>query len=255
MIRQFTFKIKETVKRKEDSKMRTLTYSLIGLFFISLLLVATSFAEERAMQWDSFVATDLLGRGLETSVGEHIGNIDDLAINPSTGRVDSVLVNDVTGVGAQVVAVPFDDISKIGQGIFVYSPREGMYGFPGKMPYWSYGLNELPPMREGDYKFSTLLGASVESKEGEHIARINDSIIDSDGHVAYVVLDEVGGGDKMVAVPFGALSKKGDRLFALDTTKERLVEAPAFTWSDVTDLQYATNIYQYYGLQPYWETR
>jgi sporulation protein YlmC with PRC-barrel domain len=235
--------------------MRTLTYSLIGIFFLSLLLVATPFADERAIQWDSFVATDLLGRDLETSEGEYIGNIDDLAINPSTGRIDSVLVNNIIGAGAQVVAIPFDDISKIGQNIFVYNPPEGMYQFYGKTPYWSYGLNELPPMREGDYKFSTLLGASVESKEGEHIARINDSVINRDGHVAYVVLDEVGGGDKMVAVPFGALSKKGEHLFALDTTKERLVEAPPFTWSDVTNLQYATDIYQYYGLQPYWETR
>jgi sporulation protein YlmC with PRC-barrel domain len=129
--------------------MRTLTYSLIGIFFLSLLLVATPFADERAIQWDSFVATDLLGRDLETSEGEYIGNIDDLAINPSTGRIDSVLVNNIIGAGAQVVAIPFDDISKIGQNIFVYNPPEGMYQFYGKTPYWSYGLNELPPMREG----------------------------------------------------------------------------------------------------------
>ena len=235
--------------------MRSKTYSITGLFFLSLLLVATSFADESAIRWDSFVATNLMGRDLETSVGEYIGNIDDLAINPSTGRIDSVLVNHVTGVGAQVVSIPFDNISKMGDNIFVYNPPEDTYGFYEEMPYWYLGLNQLPPMREGDYKFSTLLGASIESKEGEHAARINDFVVNRDGHVVYVVLDEVGGGDKMVAVPFGALSMKGEHLFALDTTKERLVEAPAFDWSDVPHLYYATDVYRYYGLQPYWETR
>jgi sporulation protein YlmC with PRC-barrel domain len=234
--------------------MRTLTYSLIGLFLISLLVVATSVADERAMQWDSFVATNLLGRDLQNSVGEHIGNIHDLAIDPSTGRIDSALVNNITGVGAQMVTIPFDHISKIDQNIFMYNPPEGTYRLDGLMPYWSYGFYDLPPVREGDYKFSTLLGASVESSEEERIARINDSVINRDGHVVYVVLDEVGGTEKMVAVPFGALSKKGDHLFALDTTKERLAEAPAFTWSDATHMQYAADIYKYYGLQPYWET-
>jgi sporulation protein YlmC with PRC-barrel domain len=243
------------VERKEEFVMKTLSYPLIGLCFLSLLFVAPSFSDEMTWQWDSFVATDLLGRDLLTSAGWPIGNIDDLAINPSTGRIRSVLVNNITGAGAQLVAIPFDHISRIGQKIFLNDPPEGVDRFYDSMDYRSHGLNKLPSMREGDYKFSTVLGDSVESKEGEHIASINDFVINRDGHIVYVVLDKVGGEEKMVAVPFRTLSKKGRDLFALDTTKEKLVEAPAFTWSDVTHQRYATGVYQYYGLQPYWETR
>jgi sporulation protein YlmC with PRC-barrel domain len=236
--------------------MRNVVYALIGLF-VSLLFVGSLFAGtgEMAMRWDSFDATKLLGVDLTSSVGDYIGNIDDLAINPSTGRIDSLLVNNITGVGAQVVAIPFDDISKTGQNTFVYNPPEGLYRFPEETPYWSYQFSQLPLMREGDYKLTELLGSSVQGKEGEIVARINDFIINGDGHIVYLVLDEVGGMDKMVAAPFAALSKKGEHLFALDTTKERLVAAPAFDWSYVNHLQYAADVYRYYGLQPYWETR
>jgi len=120
----------------------------------------------------------------------------------------------------------------------------------------TFGLDRLPPMREGDYRLTTLLGDSVQSSEGEHVARINDFVVNTDGHIVYAVLDDVGGGDKSVAAPFGALSKEGDHLFTLDTTTDRVFAAPAFSWSDMTymQMQYATEIYRYYGLQPYWET-
>ncbi|MFB3885875.1 MAG: PRC-barrel domain-containing protein [Thermodesulfobacteriota bacterium] len=243
--------------------MRKITYALIGLFALSLLFVGSSFAASdesgrMAIHWDSFAASTFLGSALRTPLGEYIGHIDDFAINPSTGRIDSVLVSDITGVGSTVVAIPFDRISKDYQFSLVYNPREDTVRFYGsgysELPYDAYRLGELPPMQEGDYRFTTLLGASVQSKEGEHVARINDLVINRDGHVVYAVLDDVGGMDKMVAAPFGALSKKGDRLFALDTTREKLASAPSFDWSDVTRLEFASDIYRHYGLQPYWET-
>jgi len=94
--------------------MRIATYAFIGLLFSSLLFVGSSFADtgEMAIQWDSFPATLLLGRDLSTPAGDYIGYIDDLAINPSTGQIDSVLVNHVIGLGAEVIAIPFDSSSK-----------------------------------------------------------------------------------------------------------------------------------------------
>jgi uncharacterized protein YrrD len=108
-------------------------------------------------------------------------------------------------------------------------------------------------MREGDWKLTTLLGADVQSKEGDHIAYIDDLVLNADGNVVYVVFADVGGENKMVAVPLGSLSRKEEHLFALHITKEQLFAAPAFDWSDMTHQQYATDIYRYYGLQPYWE--
>jgi uncharacterized protein YrrD len=109
-------------------------------------------------------------------------------------------------------------------------------------------------MHEGSYRLGTLQGASVESKEGDHIAYVDDFIINRDGHVVYVVLADVEGMEsKMVAVPLGIISRKEEHLFVLHTSKEMLFDSPAFSWSDVTDRKYAADIQRYYGLQPYWE--
>ena len=208
------------------------------------------------VRWDTFKATDLLGVSLETPLHEYIGRIDDLVINPSTERIDSVLVKDIRGLGAEVVAIPFSDVSRGSQTSFVYNSSEDRTPFSGEMPYWVYDLDQFPAMDEGSYRLGTLQGASVESKEGDHVAYVNDFIINRDGHIAYVVLSDVGGKEnKMVAVPLGIISRKEEHLFALHTSKETLFASPDFRWSDGTDWQYAADVQRYYGLQPYWEMK
>jgi sporulation protein YlmC with PRC-barrel domain len=249
--------------------MRKAAYLPIGLLTLVLFFVGNSFSAEMResgkmagpapmdVRWDTFKATDLLGVSLETPLHEYIGRIDDLAINAFTGRIDSVLVRDIKGLGAEVIAIPFGDISRESQTSFVYQTPEGMNRFSGEMPYWSYHLEQLPWMQEGSYRLSTLQGASVESKEGDHIAYVNDLIITGDGHVAYVVLSDMEGieGQGMTAVPLGMISRKEENLFALHTSKEMLLAAPAFRWSDATDWKYAADIERYYGLRPYWEMK
>jgi uncharacterized protein YrrD len=246
--------------------MRKTKYLLVGLLTLSLFLVSNSFSDEmRAGEemtktapmevwWDTFKATDLLGVSLEAPLHEYVGYIDDLVINPSTGRIDSVLVKDVQGLGAEVIAIPFSDISRESYTSFVYNPPEDRNQFSGEMAYWAYDLEQFSMMHEGSYRLGALQGASVESKEGDHIAYVDDFIINRDGHVVYVVLTDVEGMEsKMVAVPLGIISRKEEHLFTLHTSKEMLFASPAFSWSDVTDRKYAGDIQRYYGLQPYWE--
>ncbi len=233
--------------------MRKILYLFVGLLTLSLFFISNSWSDEK---WDTFKATDLLGTSLETTLHEYIGYIDDLAINPSAGRIDSVLVKDIQGLGAEVIAIPFTDISRWSQTSFVYNTPEDRYRLSGEIPYWAYHLEQLPPMHEGSYRLGTLQGASVESKEGDHIAYVNDFIINRDGHVVYVVLSDVGGMEsKMVAVPLEIISRKEERLFTLHTSKEMLFAASDFRWSDVTDRKYAADVQRYYGLQPYWEMK
>jgi sporulation protein YlmC with PRC-barrel domain len=240
--------------------MKKTIYSLAGLFVLSLLFVGTSFSDEMGSMaepgyWDSFEATNLVGTSLKTSTGDNIGYIDDLLVNQSTGQIESLWVTDVPGLGAHGVAIPFHDIAKWGPYTFVYNPPEDRYRFDNELAYRDYDLFQSSSMHEGGSRFSTFLGAKVQSEDGEDVARINDFVIDADGHVVFVVLDDVGGMDgRMVATPFGALSMKGNNVFALDTTRDRLSAAPAFSWSDMSNQGYAADIYRYYGLQPYWET-
>jgi uncharacterized protein YrrD len=254
------FATEELYERKEVLNMRKTAYLFAGLLALSLLFVNNSFSGETEtapmeVRWDTFKATDLLGVSLETPLHEYIGYIDDLAINPSTGRIDSVLVNNVQGVGAKVIAIPFSDISRGSYTFFVYNTPEGSNPFSGDMPYWAYHFEQLPPMHEGSYRLGTLQGASVESsKDGSHIAYVDDFIVNRDGHIAYVVLSDVGGMEgKMVAVPLGIISREEEHLFILHTSRETLFASPAFSWPDATDLRYAADIQRYYGLQPYWE--
>jgi hypothetical protein len=125
------------------------------------------------------------------------------------------------------------------------------------MPHWAYRLEQLPPMDESSYRLGTLQGASVESKEGDHIAYVNDLIINQDGYVVSVVLSHVEGmeGNRMIAVPLGIISRKEEHLFTLHTSKEMLFAAPAFRWPDATDRRYAADVQRYYGLRPYWEMK
>ena len=247
--------------------MRKIVYSLIGLFVLGLLVVGNSFSNEMTMSeemtgttpatmgWNTCKASDLIGATIEDPLGlVVVGHINDLAINPSTGKIDSVLVNEIRGIGATEIAVPFSEIARVSPYSYVYL-RSGMR-FEHELPYAAYHLLELPPMPQGDYRFTKLLGADVEGQEGQNVARINDFIIDSDGRVIYAVFFDVGGTDtRFAAVPFEALSPKGENLFALHITSEQVLASPAFDWSDAGSMHYAQDVYRHYGLQPYWETQ
>jgi sporulation protein YlmC with PRC-barrel domain len=152
--------------------MKTVIYSLTGLFAISLFIVGSSFADEMmtsgavtGRQWmapcsDSFKVSDVIGLDLEDTRKDRIGTITDVSIDPSTGRIDSFLINDIAGAGGAVVAVPLRDISMWGATTFVYSPSEHMFRFHsstdglgvGESPYVAYNLDRLPHMEEGYYE-------------------------------------------------------------------------------------------------------
>ncbi len=144
--------------------MRNITYTLIGLFFLSLLFAGSSFADSEKMTVcsDFSQAMTLLGTSLYTPTGVYIGDVTDLAIDPSTGRIDSVLVNRIRGGGGRVVAIPFADISRTGENTFVYNPPENRdWGFIAQyydqLPYYAYGFMHLGPMPQGDRKFTELV--------------------------------------------------------------------------------------------------
>src|SRR5687767_15291044 len=85
-----------------------------------------------------------------------------------------------------------------------------------------------------------LLDANVKNTKGEKIGEIEDLVIDkSEGEVAYAVLSFggfLGIGEKLFAVPFGAVMRTSDdNVVTIDVTKESLEKAPSFmkdTWPD-----------------------
>jgi hypothetical protein len=80
------------------------------------------------------------------------------------------------------------------------------------------------------------------------------------GDVAYAVLSFggiLGMGDKLFAVPWGALALDADRHeFLLDVDKETLKNAPGFDpddWPDFADPSFGVGVHNYYRNEPYWE--
>ncbi len=266
---------------KEGDTMRKIIYSVMALFAFSILLVGVGTSSSEEFQegtitmygqsdikgWDTLEASTMIGAQLLTTEGDYLGQISDLVIDSGTGHVLEVVLSDVPEKGAESVTVPFAALSHTGDSIFVFNKPEEFTGrFSTEGPFWEEPfthwaetrfLYSVQPIPMAAFHATTLMGAPVQTSKGEEVARVNDLVIDfSNDQVVYSVLSDVGGSEgKMVAVPFSELSKSDRNIFTLHVTKERLLDSPAFTWTDTTDRRYAENIYRYYGVQPYWEEK
>ena len=109
---------------------------------------------------------------------------------------------------------------------------------------------------------SSLIGDKVRNSQGEDLGKIEEFMIDlNTGCVAYAVLSFggfLGLGDKLFAIPIQALSLDEDeKCFVLNVEKDRLKNATGFdkdSWPDMADQKWSSQLYDYYGYEPYWKT-
>jgi sporulation protein YlmC with PRC-barrel domain len=107
---------------------------------------------------------------------------------------------------------------------------------------------------------STLSGDSVVDRNGESLGEIKEIMVDvPTGRVAYAVLSFggfLGMGDKLFAVPWSALTLDADqKQFVLDVDRSRLKDAPGFDkdhWPSMAQPTWASIVYKFYGVDPYW---
>ena len=110
---------------------------------------------------------------------------------------------------------------------------------------------------------STLRGDRVRNSAGEDLGKIEEIMIDiPTGQIAYAVLSFggfLGMGNKLFALPWESLTvNERDHEFVLDVDKKTLQAAPGFdkdNWPDMTNEQWGSQVYAYYGYKPYWERR
>jgi sporulation protein YlmC with PRC-barrel domain len=108
---------------------------------------------------------------------------------------------------------------------------------------------------------STLDGDKVFCTDGEEVGKVKDIMLDvQSGVIAYAVMSSggfLGIGDKLLAIPWSALTLDADRkCFLLDLPAERVRNAPGFDkdqWPLMADPAWATTLHEYYGLDPYWD--
>jgi len=91
--------------------------------------------------------------------------------------------------------------------------------------------------QNGEMRASKLIGTSVYNPANERIGEVNDVLLDNTGKVAAVIIG-VGGflglGERDVAVSYNSIQMNRDNNGAptlmVNTTKEALKSAPAWTW-------------------------
>lgn len=226
------------------------------------------------MSWNTFEASWLIGlRVLDN------GQISDLVIDQTNGRIALVMLSDVPGLAAQPLAVPYSSLLRTGEYTFelrdsnpfvIVSPSDShgygrspetdptwisnIYTYYHEAPYWTE--NGEKPLHAGKIdEYTKIIGTEVQSRGGEVAGKINDFMIDSsDGHVAFLILSDVPGrGDRLAAVPFGSLERNDTNALVLNIDKEKLAAAPSFLESDMGNRKYAEDVYRSYGVTPYWE--
>jgi len=111
----------------------------------------------------------------------------------------------------------------------------------------------------GAAKASDLIGMTVKNYQDEKLGKVADLSIDVEsGRIVQVILATggfLGMGNTLTAVPPGALHHDvAQKVLHLDANKERLKGAPKFeavTWDEGSESNRLTEVYAYYGEQPY----
>lgn len=107
---------------------------------------------------------------------------------------------------------------------------------------------------------TSVIGDEVVNAQGDKLGKIEEVMLDlDDDRIAYAVLSFggfLGIGDKLFAVPWGALKIDAkNRRFMLNESKERLENAPGFDkdhWPDMADRSFGAQVYDYYATPRYW---
>src|ERR1700681_4719240 len=105
-----------------------------------------------------------------------------------------------------------------------------------------------------------VVGKKVVNFGGEDVGEIQEVMIDSvAGRVTYAVMSFggfLGIGDKLFAVPWVSLRyDRSDDVFVMKADRDLLKNAPGFdkdNCPDMSDPTRLSEIYKYYGSEPYW---
>jgi sporulation protein YlmC with PRC-barrel domain len=105
-----------------------------------------------------------------------------------------------------------------------------------------------------------VIGKNVVNLQGKDVGDIEEVVIDSvASRVTYAVMSFggfLGIGDKLFAVPWESLNyDKADDVYVMKADRDLLKNAPGFdkdNWPDMSDPTRLSEIYKYYGSEPYW---
>jgi sporulation protein YlmC with PRC-barrel domain len=131
----------------------------------------------------------------------------------------------------------------------------------------AYAGGGMSKDRFRSFETSKLIGTEVDNPSGESVGTIRNFVLDSNGHIDFVILSQdfywepshgfyweyISIPPQTVAVPFRAIKvEPNGKVAVLKFNKWKLSFPPEFVRSDLSNRKWAATVYKYYGLQPYW---
>ena len=105
---------------------------------------------------------------------------------------------------------------------------------------------------ERSHRASKIIGADVRTKTGDKIGDVRDLVVDGSGTIRLAIVSPggfLGGGDRLHAVPWDALSLGPKDDLILDIDRAHLQAAPGFTsrtWPNLGDDRWLADNRRYY---------
>ncbi len=232
------------------------------------------------------VVDKIYGKEVLSSDNQKVGKLDDLIVDLESGRILYGVVSANNGYVAvppgiftatptakdnyvhakvtksQIDSAPkFDnsasDAQQWGQGSFVYEVYQ-KFG----QPFWWQGS---APANQGVFhnvhKASVVLGMNVEDVNNQSIGKVNEMVANlPQGRLLYVIFQPASSlnlGNNLYALPPQAVTLSHDyKNLVTGIDKQKLAAAPHFDkshWPDLQDANFASQVYQYYGKQAYFQ--
>jgi sporulation protein YlmC with PRC-barrel domain len=234
--------------------------------FVSLLSAAivltvglTLKAEEKKTRIEK--STDLINANIKNKSGDHIGYLEDLAIERPSGRVAyaALSTKNALGLGGKLYAIPFsplvwsDDHKNLVLDV-KKNEFDNAEGFDSKSwptqvdPRWAKLSNKPAFMLAKDarlVRLSSLTGLAARNEAGATLGKVHGFGMDwNNERIVYAAMSHggvVGIGAKYFAIPWEALNLKSldlrvdDRCFVLNATPQDFDNANGFdpnSWPD-----------------------
>ena len=224
-------------------------------------------------------AANLYGRQLVGSDNQTVGKVDNVIVDLESEHILYVVVGASRGKVAVVpqiigqtsgnvlhATVPKQKIdaapqftsqqnnpNELGQANFVYK----VYQYFGANPWWQGSTPADQGTFHNVHKLNQLIGMNVQDVNNQSIGKVSNVVVDMpSGRLLYVVFEPASSlnlGSNLYAMPSDAFTLGSDQKHLVtNIDREKLAAAPHFdknTWPNVKDAAFASQVYQYYGKQ------
>lgn len=228
--------------------------------------------------------SDIKDLNLTDEAKATIGEVDDLLIDTSDGRIVYALIGKggVMGIGEDSHIVPWEsvrveskDMKAIGcctlteaqiESAPVYRKTDVLTPDMEAKIRQNVGLKEAGAPRTagaGLVAASQVKGADVRGADNTELGEIEDLVIaPKEGAVAYMIFAAggvLGMGEKHYALPWSTskvmIDKEQKLVITAPLDKERLAKAPEFDkkdWKKMSSMPWMKDMYGFWGVEPYW---